>query len=124
VRGRREAQRPGKLGIHEAGITHFFEMLGNFSFGDYFKKDAVAFAWELITSPEWYAIPKEKLYVTVFGGAEVAPGNLLGVDEEAKKFWQEQKVPAERIVAVPRAERQFLGHGRYGALRAVQRDFL
>src|SRR5467141_4212831 len=63
----------------------FFEMLGNFSFGDYFKKDAVAFAWELITSPEWYAIDKEKLCVTVFGGAEVAPGNKLGVDEEARR---------------------------------------
>jgi len=43
----------------------FFEMMGNFSFGDYFKKDAIAYAWELITSPAWYGIPKERLYVTV-----------------------------------------------------------
>src|SRR5256885_305888 len=50
----------------------FFEMLGNFSFGDYFKKEAIAYAWELITSPDWFAIDKEKLYVTVFGGAELA----------------------------------------------------
>src|SRR5213593_3622413 len=57
----------------------FFEMLGNFSFGDYFKKDAIAYAWELITSPQWFGISKGKLYVTVFGGAEVAPGNVLGV---------------------------------------------
>ncbi|HEV2103312.1 MAG TPA: alanine--tRNA ligase, partial [Candidatus Acidoferrum sp.] len=92
----------------------FFEMLGNFSFGDYFKKDAVAFAWELITSPEWYGIPKEKLYVTVFGGAEVAPGNSLGVDEEAKKFWLEQKVPAERIVAVPGLKDNFWAMGDTG----------
>jgi alanyl-tRNA synthetase len=92
----------------------FFEMLGNFSFGDYFKKDAVAFAWELITSSEWYAIPKDKLYVTVFGGAEVAPGNSLGVDEEAKKFWLEQKVPAERIFAVPGLKDNFWAMGDTG----------
>src|SRR5215471_16072457 len=65
----------------------FFEMLGNFSFGDYFKREAIASAWELVTSPEWYGIDKEKLYTTVFGGAEVGPGVTLGVDEEAKKFW-------------------------------------
>jgi alanyl-tRNA synthetase len=92
----------------------FFEMLGNFSFGDYFKKDAVAFAWELITSPEWYGIPKEKLYVTVFGGAEVAPGNSLGVDEEAKGFWLEQNVPAERIFAIPGLKDNFWAMGDTG----------
>src|SRR5437899_521730 len=92
----------------------FFEMLGNFSFGDYFKKDAVAFAWELITSPEWYGIPKDKLYVTVFGGAEVAPGNSLGVDEEAKKFWLEQRVPTERIVPVPGLKDNFWAMGDTG----------
>ncbi len=92
----------------------FFEMLGNFSFGDYFKKDAVAFAWELITSPEWYGIPKDKLYVTVFGGAEVAPGNALGVDEEAKGFWLEQQVPAERIFAIPGLKDNFWAMGDTG----------
>jgi alanyl-tRNA synthetase len=92
----------------------FFEMLGNFSFGDYFKKDAVAFAWELITSPEWYGIPKDKLYVTVFGGAEVAPGNSLGVDEEAKKFWLEQKVAADRIFAIPGLKDNFWAMGDTG----------
>ena len=65
----------------------FFEMMGNFSFGDYFKKDAIAYAWELITSPEWFAIEKDKLYATVFGGAEVAPGTTLGVDEDAQSLW-------------------------------------
>jgi alanyl-tRNA synthetase len=92
----------------------FFEMLGNFSFGDYFKKDAVAFAWELITSAEWYGIPKDKLYATVFGGAEVAPGTTLGVDEEAKKFWLDQKVPADRIVAVPGLKDNFWAMGDTG----------
>jgi len=45
-------------------------LLGNFSFGDYFKKDAIAYAWELITSKEWFGIDKSKLYVTIFKGAE------------------------------------------------------
>ena len=92
----------------------FFEMLGNFSFGDYFKKDAVAYAWELITSPQWYGIPKDKLYVTIFGGAEVAPGTQLGVDEEAKKFWLEQHVPAERIFAIPGLKDNFWAMGDTG----------
>src|SRR3978361_314130 len=65
----------------------FFEMLGNFSFGDYFKRDAIAYAWELLTSPQWFGIPVDKLYFTVFGGAEVAPGKILGVDEEALNLW-------------------------------------
>jgi alanyl-tRNA synthetase len=91
----------------------FFEMLGNFSFGDYFKKDAVAFAWELITSPECYGIPKDKLYVTVFGGAEVAPGNKLGVDEEAKGFWLAH-VPADRIYAIPGLKDNFWAMGDTG----------
>src|ERR1700734_3369033 len=51
----------------------FFEMLGNFSFGDYFKADAIAFAWDLITTLEWLAIPKDKLYVTIFKGEEGIP---------------------------------------------------
>ncbi len=55
----------------------FFEMLGNFSFGDYFKKDAIAFAWELVTGPSWYAMPKDKLYVTIFRE-----------DDEAEELWQ------------------------------------
>jgi alanyl-tRNA synthetase len=91
----------------------FFEMLGNFSFGDYFKQDAVAYAWELLTSAEWYAIPKEKLYVTVFGGAEVAPGNKLGVDEEARGFWLAH-VPAERIVPIPGLKDNFWAMGDTG----------
>src|SRR6476659_94247 len=56
--------------LENVGFTNrhhtFFEMLGNFSFGDYFKKDAIAYAWELITSPKWFGIPKDKLYATIF----------------------------------------------------------
>jgi alanyl-tRNA synthetase len=91
----------------------FFEMLGNFSFGDYFKKDAVAFAWELITSPRWFGIPKDKLYVTIFGGAEIAAGTTLGVDEEARKFWLEH-VPADRIFAIPGLKDNFWAMGDTG----------
>jgi alanyl-tRNA synthetase len=92
----------------------FFEMLGNFSFGDYFKKDAIAYAWELITSPQWFGIVKEKLYVTVFGGAEVAPGTTLGVDEEAQGIWQGQGVPADRIFAIPGLKDNFWAMGDTG----------
>jgi alanyl-tRNA synthetase len=92
----------------------FFEMMGNFSFGDYFKKDAIAYAWELITSKEWFGIDKEKLYTTVFGGAEVAPGTTLGVDEEARGFWLEQKVPADRVVPIPGLKDNFWAMGDIG----------
>ena len=92
----------------------FFEMLGNFSFGDYFKKDAIAFAWELITSPRWFGIPKDKLYVTVFGGAEVSPGSKLGIDEEARGFWLGQQVPADRIFAIPGLKDNFWAMGDTG----------
>jgi alanyl-tRNA synthetase len=92
----------------------FFEMMGNFSFGDYFKKEAVAFAWELITSPKWFAIPKEKLYVTVFGGAEVAPGTNLGIDEEAREHWIGQAVDENRIYAIPGLKDNFWAMGDTG----------
>src|ERR687883_971759 len=71
----------------------FFEMLGNFSFGDYFKKDAIAFAWELVTSDRWLAIPKDRLAATVFAGEGGIPW-----DEEAYGLWKAQGVPEERIL--------------------------
>src|SRR6266576_1485324 len=70
----------------------FFEMLGNFSFGDYFKKDAIAYAWELITSPAWFGISKEKLYVTIFKGE-----GGVARDAEAYELWVAQGVPKNRI---------------------------
>jgi len=91
----------------------FFEMLGNFSFGDYFKRYAIAYAWELITSPQWLGIPKDKLYVTIFGGAEVAPGATLGEDDEARKFWLEQ-VSADGIFAIPGLKDNFWAMGDTG----------
>jgi alanyl-tRNA synthetase len=91
----------------------FFEMLGNFSFGDYFKKEAIAFAWELVTSPQWFGIEKNKLYATIFGGAEVAPGTQLRVDEEAKSFWLEY-LPADRIYPIPGLKDNFWAMGDSG----------
>ncbi|MGI8771124.1 MAG: alanine--tRNA ligase [Acidobacteriaceae bacterium] len=82
--------------LENVGFTRrhhtFFEMLGNFSFGDYFKREAIAYAWELVTSPEWFGLPKDKLYVTIFKGEGGVPR-----DEEAHAYWLEQGVPAERI---------------------------
>ena len=84
--------------LENVGFTRrhhtFFEMLGNFSFGDYFKRDAIAFAWELVTSEEWFGIPKDRLYVTIFEGA---PDYGVPRDDEAEKFWIETGVPRERI---------------------------
>jgi len=85
--------------LENVGFTNrhhtFFEMLGNFSFGDYFKKDAIAYAWELITSPEWFGIAKEKLYVTIFEGS----GEPMPVprDREAYDLWVAQGVAKDRI---------------------------
>jgi alanyl-tRNA synthetase len=86
--------------LENVGFTRrhhtFFEMLGNFSFGDYFKKDAIAYAWELLTSPEWFGIDKDKLYVTVFEGDAKVPR-----DDEAEAFWIATGVPKERIFGMP-----------------------
>jgi alanyl-tRNA synthetase len=77
----------------------FFEMMGNFSFGDYFKEKAIPYAWELVTSPEWYGLAKEKLYATVFIGAGSGPDDefVLPRDDEAYKLWVDRGVPEERI---------------------------
>jgi alanyl-tRNA synthetase len=82
--------------LENVGFTNrhhtFFEMLGNFSFGNYFKKDAIAYAWELITSPEWFGIEKGKLYVTIFKGENGVPR-----DAEAHDLWLGHGVPKDRI---------------------------
>ncbi|MFZ0516725.1 MAG: alanine--tRNA ligase, partial [Acidobacteriaceae bacterium] len=82
--------------LENVGFTRrhhtFFEMLGNFSFGDYFKKEAVAYAWEFVTSPEWLGLPKGKLYVTIFKGE-----NGVARDDEAYQYWLDIGVEKERI---------------------------
>ncbi|EPS8002463.1 alanine--tRNA ligase [Escherichia coli] len=68
----------------------FFEMLGNFSFGDYFKHDAIQFAWELLTSEKWFALQKERLWVTVYES-----------DDEAYEIWEKEVgIPRERIIRI------------------------
>jgi alanyl-tRNA synthetase len=89
--------------LENVGFTRrhhtFFEMLGNFSFGDYFKKDAIAYAWELLTSPQWFGIDPAKLYVTIFEGDNAVPR-----DAEAYQFWLDAGVPAERIFEMGAAD--------------------
>src|SRR6201987_547590 len=103
--------------LENLGFTNrhhtFFEMLGNFSFGDYFKEQAIAYAMELITSPDWFAIPLEKLYFTVFGGAEVS-GTTLPTDTEAAAFWAKVGAPKDRIIAVPGLKENFWAMGDTG----------
>jgi alanyl-tRNA synthetase len=81
--------------LENVGFTNrhhtFFEMLGNFSFGDYFKEKAIPYAWELMTSPEWFGIDKDKLYVTIFKGENGVPR-----DAEAYDLWLGH-VPKDRI---------------------------
>jgi alanyl-tRNA synthetase len=70
----------------------FFEMLGNFSFGDYFKEKAIPYAWELMTSPEWFGIDKTRLYVTIFKGEDGIPR-----DDEAYRHWLATDIEKDRI---------------------------
>ena len=82
--------------LENVGFTRrhhtFFEMLGNFSFGDYFKRDAIAFAWELVTSPEWLAFPR-----TSSTSPSSRERKAFPRDEEAYELWRGQGVPADRI---------------------------
>ncbi len=89
--------------IDEVGNTArhltFFEMLGNFSFGDYFKEEAVRFAWELST--QGFGLDPERIWITVFEGDEELG---IGPDEEAIEYWRALGVPPERIVRLPRSD--------------------
>jgi alanyl-tRNA synthetase len=94
--------------IEEVGKTlrhlTFFEMLGNFSFGDYFKEEAIPFGWQLST--EGFGFDPEKIWITVFGGDDELG---LGPDEEAITIWKGLGVPDERIVQLPRSENFWQG---------------
>ena len=84
----------------------YFEMLGNFSFGDYFKEEAIPWAWEFLTSPQWVGLDPERLYPSVFRGNETTPA-----DDEAFRIWNEKVgIPAERIFRFGK-EDNFWEHG-------------
>ena len=76
-----------------------FEMLGNWSLGDYFKKESIAFSYEFLTSPQWLALDSRKISVTVFAGDENAPR-----DEEAATFWKENGMPEDKIAYLPASD--------------------
>ncbi len=110
--------------LENVGFTNrhhtFFEMLGNFSFGDYFKKDAIAYAWELVTSPEWYGIDKDKLYATIFKGEQGIAARRRGLRVLARDSGERWR-PA-RAHLRDGHEGQLLADGRHRPLRPVQRD--
>ncbi|MCI5473384.1 MAG: alanine--tRNA ligase [Spirochaetia bacterium] len=77
----------------------FFEMLGNWSLGDYFKKESIAFSYEFLTSPQWLGLDPRKISVTVFAGDENAPR-----DEDAATFWKENGMPEDKIAYLPASD--------------------
>ncbi len=88
--------------IEEVGdATHhtFFEMLGNWSLGDYFKKEAIEWSWEFLTDSQWLGLDKNRIAISVFQGDENAPA-----DEEAFKFWKNLGIPEERVTRLPKED--------------------
>lgn len=85
--------------VGDPGHLTCFEMLGNWSLGDYFKKDSIAYSWEFLTSPDWLGLDPAKLSVTVFKGDDNAPR-----DEESAGFWKSAGVPEDRIAYLPAAD--------------------
>ena len=91
---------------HTARHGTYFEMLGNFSFGDYFKKEAIPWAWEFLTSPEWVGLEPDRLYPSVFAGNETTPA-----DDEAFSIWRDViGIPENRIFRFGK-EDNFWEHG-------------
>ena len=85
--------------VGDSSHLTFFEMLGNWSLGDYFKKESIAFSFEFLTSPDYLNIPVEALSVTVFAGDDTVPR-----DEESADAWASHGIPRERIYYLPRSD--------------------
>ncbi len=85
--------------VGDSSHLTFFEMLGNWSLGDYFKKEAIEWSWEFLTSNKWLGLDKRKLSVTVFGGDKRVP--QVPKDDEAAEIWQSVGVPADKIAYMP-----------------------
>ena len=106
--------------LENVGFTNrhhtFFEMLGNFSFGDYFKQDAIAYAWELVTSKDWFGIDPDKLYVTIFEGDRATSPRRRGREVLARGR------RSQRAHLRHGHERQLLADGRHRPLRPLQRN--
>ena len=102
--------------LENVGFTNrhhtFFEMLGNFSFGDYFKKDAIAYAWELVTSPKWYGIPLDKL--TSPCSAAQSGRAKLSADHEGAELWMKIGAPKDRDIEIPGLKENFWAMGDTG----------
>ena len=97
-----DIEKIGKTSCHGT----YFEMLGNFSFGDYFKRETIHWCWEFLTSPEWLGLEADRLYPSVFGGSETTPA-----DDEAFEIWNKEiGIPAERIFKFGKAD-NFWEHG-------------
>ena len=103
-----------KMSGSPTAITHFSRCSAIFRLATISNKQAIGFAWELITSPKQFAIPVEKLYFTVFGGAELAPGVALGTDDEAAGYWVKVGAPRNRVIAVPGLKENFWAMGDTG----------
>ena len=98
---------------HTARHATYFEMLGNFSFGDYFKRESITWGWEFVTSEEWLGIPKEKVWATVYEN-----------DEEAYNIWKDEiGMPAERIVKLGKDDNFWeIGTGPCGPCSEIYYD--
>ena len=97
----------------------YFEMLGNFSFGDYFKRDAIHWAWEFLTSPEWAGLEPDRLYPSVFEGNETTPADDVALD-----IWNKEiGIPANRIIKFGKADNFWeLGSGPCGPCSEIYYD--